>query len=103
MQTEHKVILGNSQIMPELADGSVHLMVTSPPYPMIQMWDDIFQKADPKIAELCRKLETDGQEAGVTQIYHAMHDYLAKVWRETFRVLVDGGIACINIGDATAD
>ena len=30
-----------------------------------------------------------------------MHDYLAKVWQETYRVLVDGGIACINIGDAT--
>ena len=101
MQTEHKVILGNSQIMPELADGSVHLMVTSPPYPMIQMWDGIFQKVSPKIAELWRKLETDGQEADVTQIYDAMHYYLAKVWQETFRVLVDGGIACINIGDAT--
>ena len=25
----------------------------------------------------------------------------AKVWQETYRVLVDGGIACINIGDAT--
>jgi site-specific DNA-methyltransferase (cytosine-N4-specific) len=30
-----------------------------------------------------------------------MHDYLGRVWRETYRVLVDGGIACINIGDAT--
>ena len=30
-----------------------------------------------------------------------MHDYLGKVWQETYRVLVDGGIACINIGDAT--
>ena len=37
--------------MPELADGSVQLMVTSPPYPMIKMWDDLFAKADPKIAE----------------------------------------------------
>ena len=30
-----------------------------------------------------------------------MHDYLTKVWQETYRVLVDGGIACINIGDST--
>ena len=59
MHTEHKIILGNSQTMPELADGSVQLMVTSPPYPMIQMWDDLFAKADPKIAELWRKLEAD--------------------------------------------
>jgi site-specific DNA-methyltransferase (cytosine-N4-specific) len=30
-----------------------------------------------------------------------MHENLARVWRETHRVLVDGGIACINLGDAT--
>jgi site-specific DNA-methyltransferase (cytosine-N4-specific) len=101
MHTEHKIILGNSQQMPELSKGNVHLMVTSPPYPMIKMWDGLFSKANPKIAELWKKLEVDFQEAIVRQIYDAMHDYLGKVWRETFRVLVDGGIACINIGDAT--
>jgi modification methylase len=101
MHTEHKIILGNSQTMPELQDGSVELMVTSPPYPMIQMWDNLFAKADAKIAELWLKLETDCREETVRQIYDAMHDYLAKVWMETYRVLVDGGIACINIGDAT--
>jgi site-specific DNA-methyltransferase (cytosine-N4-specific) len=101
MHTEHKIILGNSQTMPELQDSSIQLMVTSPPYPMIQMWDNLFAKADSKIADLWRKLEGDGKEETVTQIYDAMHDYLAKVWEETFRVLVNGGIACINIGDAT--
>jgi len=101
MSTEHKIILGSSQQMPELQDGSVHLMVTSPPYPMIQMWDTLFAEADPKIAELWRQLEAEGKEEIVRQIYDAMHDYLAKVWHETWRVLVDGGIACINIGDAT--
>ncbi len=87
--------------MPELADSSVQLMVTSPPYPMIAMWDELFAKADPKIAELFKKLDSDGKEETVRQIYTEMHDYLAKVWQETYRVLVDGGIACINIGDAT--
>jgi site-specific DNA-methyltransferase (cytosine-N4-specific) len=101
MHTEHKIIIGNSQQMPELADFSIHLMVTSPPYPMIQMWDNLFAKADPKIGALWQKLEADGKEEIVGQIYDAMHDYLAEVWRETWRVLVDGGIACINIGDAT--
>ena len=101
MPTQHKIILGSSQQMPELADSSVQLMVTSPPYPMIKMWDSLFAEADPKIAELWRKLEADGQEETVGQIYDAMHDYLGEVWRETYRVLVDGGIACINIGDAT--
>jgi len=101
MQTEHRIIIGNSQRMPELADSSVHLMVTSPPYPMIQMWDDQFSKMDTKIAELWKTLEADGREETVNQIYDAMHENLAQVWQETFRVLVDGGIACINIGDAT--
>jgi site-specific DNA-methyltransferase (cytosine-N4-specific) len=101
MQTEHKITLGNSQQMPELADGSVQLMVTSPPYPMIQMWDNLFADADPRIAALWRKLEEDGDDEAVAQIYDAMHLYLGEVWRETYRVLCDGGIACINIGDAT--
>jgi site-specific DNA-methyltransferase (cytosine-N4-specific) len=101
MHTGHKIILGNSQIMPELADASIQLMVTSPPYPMIQMWDNLFAEADPKIAALWQKLEADGKVETVRQIYDAMHDYLSKVWGETFRVLVDGGIASINVGDAT--
>ncbi len=101
MQTQHRIILGNSQQMPELIDGSVQLMVTSPPYPMIQMWDEVFAKADLEIAELFRKLHEDAVDETVPQIYDAMHEYLAKVWAETYRVLVDGGIACINIGDAT--
>ena len=101
MHTQHRIILGNSQHMTELADGSVQLMVTSPPYPMIAMWDRLFADADPRIAELWQKLEENSREETVRQIYDAMHDYLAKVWSETHRVLCDGGIAAINIGDAT--
>jgi DNA modification methylase len=101
MPTEHKIILGNSQQMPELADSSIQLMVTSPPYPMIKMWDTQFSTINPQIATLWHALEADGREETVTQIYDAMHETLAKTWREAFRVLVDGGIACINIGDAT--
>jgi len=101
MLTQHKIILGNSQQMPELGNGSVQMMVTSPPYPMIQMWDKLFVEVDPRIGALWRKLEGDGEDEAVAQIYDAMHLYLGEVWRETYRVLVDGGIACINIGDAT--
>jgi site-specific DNA-methyltransferase (cytosine-N4-specific) len=101
MQTEHKIIIGNSQQMPELADSSVHLMVTSPPYPMIKMWDTLFAKIDPKIAELWQELKACCREETVTRIYECMHESLAKVWREAYRALIDGGIACINIGDAT--
>jgi DNA modification methylase len=101
MQTQHKIILGNSQQMSELADGSVQLMVTSPPYPMIQMWDTQFCQTDQKIAQLFEALNANPSEDAVIKIYAAMHENLAKVWAETYRVLIDGGIAAINIGDAT--
>jgi DNA modification methylase len=43
------------------------------------------------------KLATgEGQDA-----FELMHSELDKVWSEVERVLVEGGIACINIGDAT--
>ena len=87
--------------MPEIADSTIHLMITSPPYPMIKMWDTQFAATNPKIAHLWQKLEANDKEETVTQIYNAMHEALANTWRETHRVLVDGGIACINIGDAT--
>jgi DNA modification methylase len=100
LSTEHRIILGNSQQMPELADSTVHLMVTSPPYPMIKMWDTLFERMDPKIAQLWRELKADCREETVMQIYESIHENLDRVWREAYRALVDGGIACINIGDA---
>jgi DNA modification methylase len=99
MQTGNRVIIGSSQKMPELPDSSVELMVTSPPYPMIAMWDALF-RANPTIAALWHKLE-NGDEAAVRTIYDLMHQNLRQVWVETHRVLVEGGIAAINIGDAT--
>jgi len=68
---------------------------------MIQMWDHQFSELDPKIAMLWKDLETNPQQETIAQIYNAMHENLAEVWKETYRVLIEGGIACINIGDAT--
>ncbi len=101
MPTKHRVIIGSSTRMHELDDSSTHLMVTSPPYPMIRMWDDQFCQANLKIAELWRELDAEPSDRTVAAIYDTMHENLAKVWNETHRVLIDGGIACINIGDAT--
>ena len=42
MLTNHKIIIGNSNQMYEVADSSIDLIITSPPYPMIKMWDDTF-------------------------------------------------------------
>jgi DNA modification methylase len=87
--------------MTEILDNSIQLIVTSPPYPMIAMWDKLFCETEPTVATLWRKLEIEGNEANVKQIYDSMHTYLAKVWKEAHRVLIEGGLACINIGDAT--
>ncbi|MEM4290102.1 MAG: site-specific DNA-methyltransferase, partial [Nitrososphaerota archaeon] len=35
MWTWHRIIIGDSRYMREVEDESVHLVVTSPPYPMI--------------------------------------------------------------------
>jgi len=98
--TTHQIIFGNSQQMPEIADASIHLMLTSPPYPMVRMWDQTFAQTDHRLASLM-KLDNGCPEEIVTQIYDLMHDNLAQGWKELHRVLIEGGIACINIGDAT--
>ncbi|MBI5127289.1 site-specific DNA-methyltransferase [Candidatus Roizmanbacteria bacterium] len=80
--------------MDYLKSNSVDLVVTSPPYPMISMWDKMFNKQN-KMME--KKLEqNDGKSA-----FQLMHKELDKVWSELYRVLKPGAIACINIGDAT--
>ncbi len=80
--------------MDEVEDQSVELIVTSPPYPMIEMWDAQFAEQDRAVAEALAA--QDGVRA-----FEGMHRLLDAVWAECARVLVPGGIACINVGDAT--
>lgn len=40
MQTAHQIHFGLAQRMAAVADSSVDLVVTSPPYPMVEMWDE---------------------------------------------------------------
>lgn len=92
--TTHKVFSRNSNNLSNIADKSVDLIVTSPPYPMITMWDKMFSEQDASIAD-CLK-NGDGQAA-----FQKMHLLLNNVWKECDRVLRDNGFICINIGDAT--
>jgi len=93
METRHRALNGDARELP-LPDDSVELVVTSPPYPMIEMWDDIFGALDDAIADALSA--GDGDRA-----FRLMHDVLDDIWAELARVLVPGGIACINVGDAT--
>jgi len=94
MKTTHKTYFENSKTMEVIPSASVQLVVTSPPYPMIEMWDLVFADQNPDISKALRK--ADGLLA-----FELMHRELDPVWKEAFRILVNGGIACINIGDAT--
>lgn len=40
MKTFHKVIIGDSRAMEQVADESVHLVVTSPPYWQLKDYGD---------------------------------------------------------------
>ena len=93
MQTHHEIHFQDAARMRAIKTETVHLVVTSPPYPMIEMWDALFRQQKPIAAAL-------DTEKGPTA-FELMHRQLDAVWHELYRVLVPGGIACINIGDAT--
>jgi len=94
MKTTHRIYFQNSQNMYNLENESIHLVITSPLYPMVKMWDDNFSLYNPKI-----KVALENQKG--KEVFELMHKELDKVWCEIYRVLKPGGIACINIGDAT--
>ncbi len=94
MKTTHNIFFQDARDLKEIPSGTVDLVVTSPPYPMIQMWDEMFSHQNPEIQDALAS--GDGKQA-----YRLMHEILDAVWDEVFRVLKEGRFACINIGDAT--
>ncbi len=94
MATEHTTHFVDAAEMKQLENGSVNLVVTSPPYPMVEMWDRIFAKSDSEIT----KLLADGDGWGA---FERMHKIIDEIWAECYRVTSAGGFVCINIGDAT--
>ena len=69
-----RVLVATSEVMHQLPDSCIHMMVTSPPYNARKDYDD-----DLTLDEYLALLE--------------------RVCRETYRVLVPGGRACINIAN----
>ena len=93
-KTSHRVFFASATRMAAVPAQSAHLVVTSPPYPMIAMWDEIFARQAPGVGTALAR--QDGWQA-----FEEMHRVLDPVWDEVVRILVPGGLACINIGDAT--
>lgn len=94
MQSTHQVRYGTATAMNDIGDESIDLVVTSPPYPMIEMWDEVFSQQREEVKDAISK--GDGNRA-----FELMHGLLDRAWHEVYRVLKPGGFACINIGDAT--
>lgn len=69
-----RIFCKSSEVMDELPDSSVHLMITSPPYNVSKEYDEDFTLDE----------------------YRAL---LRRVFSETYRLLVDGGRACINVAN----
>lgn len=95
MKTSHRVVFGDAKRrLAEMPSSSVDLVVTSPPYPMIEMWDETFTRQNERVGDCIRKRDGDGA-------FEQMHRELDPVWTEMHRLLRPGGIACVNVGDAT--
>ena len=94
METKHRFIFEDSRSLFAVSDQSIDLVVTSPPYPMIKMWDEQFAAINPELALLL-------ESGNYSRAYEAMHSELDKTWQELYRVMKAGALACINIGDAT--
>jgi DNA modification methylase len=81
LETTHQILVGDARDLSGIPTGSVHLVVTSPPYWTLKTYN-----------------ETDGQ-LGHIEDYDAFLAELDRVWREVLRVLVPGGRLVCVVGD----
>jgi len=83
VQTNHRIINGDSRNMSLLQDESVHLVVTSPPYWQLKDYGS-------------------DEQIGYHESYEQYINNLNLVWNECYRVLHPGCRLCVNIGDQFA-
>lgn len=81
-RTSHRLRLGDARDLSWIPDGSVHLVVTSPPYWTLKQYAP----------------GNEGQMGHFTDYEHFLQE-LDRVWRECARVLVGGGRICCVVGD----
>ena len=81
--THHRLILGDARRMADVRDGSIALVVTSPPYWTLKKYPD------------------NPAQLGDIADYELFQKELSQTWEECFRVLLPGGRLCINVGDVT--
>jgi len=70
----NKIFCKSSESMDDLPDGCVHLMITSPPYNVTKEYDEDFTLEE-------------------------YRQFLKRVFSGSYRVLADGGRACVNVAN----
>jgi len=78
--TNHKLIIGDCSNMKEIKDGTIQLVVTSPPY-----------------------FNAPFDYKKLYQSYDHYLEMLSKVAKETYRVMAEGRIVALNIDDMLVD
>ena len=80
-QTTHELILGDARAASALADNSIHLVVTSPPYWTLKRYNE------------------HPEQLGHVADYDEFNAALSDVWKNCYRALVPGGRLIVNVGD----
>lgn len=80
-KTKHILNLGDARSLEWIESGSVHLIVTSPPYWTLKQYNE------------------HPDQLGSIEQYEAFLSELDRVWAECARVLVPGGRLCCVVGD----
>jgi site-specific DNA-methyltransferase (adenine-specific) len=81
LPTTHRIVHGDARDLSFIPDGSIHLVVTSPPYWTLKKYPD-----------------HDQQMGDITE-YEDFLTELQKVWQECYRILVPGGRVVCVVGD----
>lgn len=79
--TKHLLVHGDARSLKHVADESVHLIVTSPPYWTLKEYNE------------------GENQLGAVEDYDKFNDELDRVWRECLRVLTPGGRLIVVVGD----
>jgi len=79
--TAHRLVQGDARDLSFIKDESIHLIVTSPPYWTLKRYNE------------------HPNQLGHVKDYEEFIGELAKVWRESYRILVPGGRLVCVVGD----
>ncbi|TET78159.1 site-specific DNA-methyltransferase, partial [candidate division TA06 bacterium] len=80
-KTRHRLVQGDARDLSFIADETVHLIVTSPPY-----W-------------ILKRYREHPNQMGHIEDYDMFIEELSRVWRHCYRILVSGGRLVCVVGD----